>query len=247
VKQDYSPFSVALIDVFASALGIFMIFSAISLPFILNTDTSSNQDLSDSVDHEMSANVSSESTNDNDALEKLQAEVTALNSENKRLSQKVSARETIYEKDFSMELPVLFDGNQWYLRPEAKPIIDMMGRELSMTEVKVTIVGHTSGEAVDKRRFCLPLDEYGDASSDERVVEYAPIGQSFKRCFVDKEWRKELSTQRANTIKDHLIKHHGIAPSRVNAYGVGSQEHAKGIAANDSRNRRVEVTYSSSK
>ena len=243
MKQDYSPFSVALIDVFASALGVFMIFSVISLPYIFNTDKKVEEEREVSVESSVTSNIISEDTTKDllEIIKKLKEENSEIKNE---LEKRKGLSRKLYGHDFKMELPIIFDGNQWYIRPEAKSILDMMGRELAATDVNVKIVGHTSGTPRE-RRVCHNLDDKGHVDTKERSVEIAPIGQAFKQCFNDAEWRRFLSTNRADSIKNYLIENYSINPMRIESYGVGSDEPLERLGSDDSRNRRVEVIYSS--
>lgn len=249
MKSEYSIFSVALIDLFASAMMAFMILTFLLLPRI--SFTSTTQAPNDKVDiARLKQTISSKDAQ----IEALAAQLSqartasssnstnALFKENAQMKKQLSAVKSLYKKDYSMNLPLMFDGNQWYIRPENTDILNMMGREIAINGAKVTLIGHTSGESKTRGQECLNLDEHGDVKSS-RVESLAPIGQAFKRCFRGKEWNYFLSERRANSIKEYLIVNFPIGPERIEIFGIGSDEHLSGMAADDSRNRRVEIQY----
>ncbi len=95
MKQDYSPFSVALIDVFASALGVFMIFSAISMPFILNTSTVPEQPIAETPTTQ--GNLDEVAVPEGNITEELVAIIESLEQENESLKKQASNKKTIYD------------------------------------------------------------------------------------------------------------------------------------------------------
>jgi outer membrane protein OmpA-like peptidoglycan-associated protein len=249
VKSDYSIFSVALIDLFASAMMAFMMLTFLLLPKILFTSTVDAPN--DKVDIAgLKQTISSQDAN----IEALTAQLAktkaaaqsdssqSLSKENTQLKKQISNVQSLYKEDYSMNLPIIFDGNQWYIRPENNDILNMMGREISINNTKVTLIGHTSGNPEKRGRECYNLDEHGDVSA-ERMKDIAPIGKAFKRCFVGKEWNYALSKNRAESIKEYLINKYPIEPDRIEVFGVGSDEHIAGMSTDDSRNRRVEIQY----
>lgn len=248
MKQDYNPFSVGLIDLFASSMGMFMILTFISIPSITMTHREAPEETTE-------VDILAQLESAEDELEMLKAQLESmeggsdvgdamaeLKSENDKLSKQVSTVKTIYQQDYSMNLPIMFDGNQWYIRPEVKDMVDMVGRELSINEADATIIGHTSGTP-DSRRQCLNLDQHGEVNANSRITSIAPIGNSFKQCFQGIEWSLYLSKKRAESIRDYLLANYDINPSRITALGKGAEEHLKDVAADDSRNRRVEINY----
>ncbi|WP_159816878.1 OmpA family protein [Colwellia sp. 20A7] len=249
MKSEYSIFSVALIDLFASAMMAFMILTFMLLPKI--SFTSTIEAPSDKVDIAGLKQTISSKDAQIEALAAQLAQAKAASSSdstnvlsqvNAQMKKQLSAVKSLYKEDYSMNLPLMFDGNQWYIRPENVDILNMMGRETAINGAKVTLIGHTSGEAKTKGQECLNLDEHGDVKSS-RVKSIAPIGQVFKRCFRGKEWNYFLSERRANSIKEYLIAKYPIESERIQVFGFGSDEHLTGMAADDSRNRRVEIKY----
>jgi outer membrane protein OmpA-like peptidoglycan-associated protein len=249
MEGKYSPFSVALIDLFASSAIAFMILMIIAMPYLFNEDTANVGSL---------AQMQFDAANEVEMIqilelsaariEKLEADLNeAMQGTSKIQSETpLSAKiDQLYNQPFTMNLPLIFDGNQWYIRPENRSILDMMGRELSINLVEVEIVGHTATDVSQtNREECFHLDNFGDINTQSRVESIAPIGAAFKQCFIGGEWNYHLSEQRAKAVKNYLIKSFDIDPNRIRASGVGSDEHLPDMDSDDSRNRRVEIKYS---
>lgn len=51
----------------------------------------------------------------------------------------------------------------------------------------------------------------------------------------------KLSRDRAYSVVNYLVDHHGIHPARLSAMGVGSREPLNGEAPTSSKNRRVQI------
>ena len=251
MEGKYSPFSVALIDLFASSAIAFMILMIIAMPYIFNEDTASPDNVSqvqapfDAASEMEMIEILQQSAARIDELETQLANAKQGTSDVPSEGQLASKIDKLYNQPFSMDLPLIFDGNQWYIRPENRSILNMMGREVSINDVDVEIVGHTSTDVkTTNREECYHLDDNGDINTASRVESIAPIGAAFKRCFIGGEWNYYLSERRAQAVKDYLRQNYDINPERIRVHGAGSDELLPDMASDDSRNRRVEIKYS---
>jgi hypothetical protein len=176
MEGKYSPFSVALIDLFASSAIAFMILMIIAMPYLFNEDTAKVGSLAP-------AQMQFDAANEVEMIkilelsvariEKLEADLNEVMQGTSKIQSEtpLSAKiDQLYNHPFTMNLPLIFDGNQWYIRPENRSILDMMGRELSITLVDVEIVGHTATDVSQtNREECFHLDNFGDINTQSCV------------------------------------------------------------------------------
>mgnify|MGYP006085255621 FL=1 len=149
-RAELSTISVSALDVFASALGVFIILTSVSLPFIFNTSQSAAKNLSQA---ELEAEIKSIS-DPTVAVEQLLIEIVSLKAELEEL-QTLSGAEAQVEEDIAKTLALQIESLEQTLeRTEAS--LETALRDRKTTEmippIDIVIAFDTTGSMQDELR-----------------------------------------------------------------------------------------------
>ncbi|MDB4109330.1 hypothetical protein N9558_02845 [Porticoccaceae bacterium] len=149
-RAELSTISVSALDVFASALGVFIILTSVSLPFIFNTSQTAAKNLSQA---ELEAKIKSIS-DPTEALEQLLIEVVSLKAEIEEL-QKLSEAEAEVEEDVAKVLTLQIEALEQTLE-RTETTLESVLRDRKTTEmippIDIVIAFDTTGSMQDELR-----------------------------------------------------------------------------------------------
>ena len=104
-------------------------------------------------------------------------------------------------------------------------------------------VNFTSGSATLNPKSAASLDALGRALASPDLAGFAFRIEGHTDTVGDAEQNAQLSRRRAEAVRDHLLKRHGIAPARLAAIGLGESQLLVPTPDQvaEPRNRRVQV------
>jgi outer membrane protein OmpA-like peptidoglycan-associated protein len=85
------------------------------------------------------------------------------------------------------------------------------------------------------------LKNLGNALNHELADQPHFVIEGHTDAYGEQGYNEALSTQRAEAVKDYLVKEMGVADSRLQAVGKGSSDPVQGSSPYSSTNRRVVV------